>query len=85
MTNVCIRVTIAQVRLQTISTTRDVSWGPFMVSVFTEHAALGGACNIVSSRGHVNEVVQWVALFPLSITLLRSVPLLHLAAVLFSF
>lgn len=80
MTSVCTRVTIAQIRLQTISTICSISWGPFMVPVFTEHAVLGGACSVVSSEGHMNETVQWVASFPRSITLLRLSPIVALGS-----
>ena len=41
---------------------------------------LGGACSIVSSKGHMSAIVQWVASFPLSITLLRFSPVVALGS-----
>lgn len=80
MTNVCTCVTIPKVRLQTISSTRNVSWGPFMVTVFTDHVVLGSACSIVSSKGHMNEIVQWVASFAFRITFLGFSPVVALGS-----
>ena len=51
-----------------------------MVTVFTDHVVLGSACSIVSSKGHMNEIVQWVASFPFRITFLGFSPVVALGS-----